>query len=285
MSDQEENQATEEQTDNLVDVLDDFNSEESVPTDEATGSSDDVVEDKGEGEEGTTEQREEAIQWLIDNKFKDNDKGKADLATAYRELQSKTDKERTESTNKAAQYEQLNKLDAYLRENPDVVQNLQSRISSDANDPPEKPEDYDILDEQIDGSSSATWRDEHDSYLIRKGSQSAKDEIGKFKQEIQMKQQHEAEVSELKDLGLDDGDIESFNSFMNNNDNLTNKNLVKIWKFLSPQNNEKTPTSKGKTKHTTAVASPGKAPVSDTDPETGEVDKFWNGIMDNSRKV
>ena len=290
MSDQEEKQATEAQ-DNLVDVLDDFN------VDEAKGEATEevAVEPQGSGEsgtpgsvgEGTTEEeREEAISWLIDNKFKDDDTGKTALATAYKELQSKTDKERNEYSDQAKKYEQLDKLDGYLRENPDVVKSLSERIKRDANDPPPKPEDYDILDEQIDGSASAEWRKQNDQYLINRGAMAAKQEIGQFKQEMHAREQQEAEVAELKGLGLNDSDIENFNSFMSDNNNLNNKNLVKIWKFLSQENSGNTVQKSGdKKKQTTAAASPGNDPVMDVDPGTKDVDQFWDGIMDNSRKV
>jgi|3_EtaG_2_1085321.scaffolds.fasta_scaffold02826_2 hypothetical protein len=295
MSDQEEKQATEETTDNLVDVLDEFNSGEEVKAEEVQDKeqgSDESKEPESVGEGKTETERQEAIQWLIDNKFKDDDKGKQDLAHAYKELQSKTDKERAETdkeraefTQQAQKYEQLDKLDGYLRDNPDVVKQLSERVKMDVDKPPPKPEEYDILDEQIEGSDSAKWREQNDQWLVNRGAQIAKDEIGQFKAEIQAKEQRESEINELKDLGLDESDIESFNTFMTDNSNLTTPNLVKIWKFLSQHKDGNSQKAAGRKEETTAAASPGKAPVTDVDPSSKEVDTFWDGIMDNSRKV
>lgn len=47
-------------------------------------------------------------------------------------------------------------------------------IAKNESGPPKKPEDYDILDESIDDSSSAKWRAEYDSWLISQGQQAAK---------------------------------------------------------------------------------------------------------------
>ena len=114
MSDDQKQQTEETGEDNLnvVDVLNDFNI--------TKGSSEEPQEEATQPEESNVETQEESNVstegWLIENKFKDDDEGRANLAKSYRELQSKSDKEKGELGKKADQFNRLEKLDTLLDE-------------------------------------------------------------------------------------------------------------------------------------------------------------------------
>ena len=121
---QEEKTVDTPQDDNLIDVLQDFNENAGL----APSSS-----DYESAEESTQEaqDRTEAVEYLINNKFQDTPEGRQALAKAYTELQSKTDKEKAEFQTKSEHYTRLDKLDGYLKENPEAVKLLQSRIAEE----------------------------------------------------------------------------------------------------------------------------------------------------------
>ena len=93
MSKKDNNTKPTEDNLNVVDVLTDFNTPKEQEGSEV--AEDTVVADSNEA---TTEQpketkkqesdRKDAVNYLIENKFTDDEKGKKDLANAYKELQS-----------------------------------------------------------------------------------------------------------------------------------------------------------------------------------------------------
>lgn len=272
-----EEQNVEQSEDNLIDVLDEFNTQK-------------------EGSEGvsteTEEQaqnRQEAVAYLIDKKFQDTPEGREQLATAYKELQSKTDKEKVAFNQKFEHYERLDKLDGYLKEHPESVKLLQSKITEEKEQlkgPPNKPEAYDILDESIDGSESAIWRDEYNEWLVEQGRMAAANEVQQFKNEIANRELARRDDQELTDLGLDANAKVEFRQFINDPGNLNNKTLVDVWKFLNgdgavmPSGEN---TADRKNLQTSAAAVSGKAPSAIT-PQSEELNKFWEGIMDTTSR-
>jgi len=272
-----EEQNVEQSEDNLIDVLDEFNTQK-------------------EGSEGvsteTEEQaqdRQEAVAYLIDKKFQDTPEGREQLATAYKELQSKTDKEKVAFNQKFEHYERLDKLDGYLKEHPESVKLLQSKITEEKEQlkgPPNKPEAYDILDESIDGSESAIWRDEYNEWLVEQGRMAAANEVQQFKNEIANRELARRDDQELTDLGLDANAKVEFRQFINDPGNLNNKTLVDVWRFLNgdgavmPSGEN---TADRKNLQTSAAAVSGKAPSAIT-PQSEELNKFWEGIMDTTSR-
>ena len=284
--------------DNLLAELDEFNTgsspeaeqEQPVETQEAVEQPAEVQETQPDEkvDKVEPEQNESEIeQWLIENKFKNDEEGKQKLADAYKQLQSKTDKERNEWSNQKEKFDKLAQLDDFLASNPDVVKNLTDSVQEkqkDMNAPPVKPEDYDILDESIDNSSSAKWRAEQDQWLIRQGATQAMMEVEKLKSELSESQAFDAETTELQKMGLSDTDVVEYRQFMADPNNVSQENLVEIWKTLSnkgnspqPKSNEQTP--KVKNKPNSAASVSGNAPQA-IEPEEKAVDDFWNGIME-----
>ena len=243
------------------------------------------VEDKSE--QPQSDEVAEIEQWLIENKFKDDNEGKVKLAEAYKQLQSKTDKERNEFATKEDKYAKLAQLDEFLAGNPDVVKKLTQEVQAKkeaSNAPPLKPDDYDILDESIDNSSSAQWRGEYDQWLIRQGSAQAIGEIEKLKSELSEAQAFDAETEELQKMGLSDTEVVDYRQFMADPNNVTQENLVNIWRTLAQRSGNSNPTPEGespkpKNKATSAAAVTGSAP-SAVEPEEKDLDDFWKGIME-----
>lgn len=291
------NQVEEMNEDNLMAELDEFNS----------GSSQEVEEPQQEAVETAKEEKTEEVQettsdekvdkepetqsqieqWLIENKFKNDEEGVQKLAEAYKSLQSKSDKDRNEWDSQKQKFDKLAQLDEYLAKNPDVVQKLTETVQEkqqDLNAPPAKPEDYDILDESIENSSSAQWRKQQDEWLIRQGAVQAMQEVEKLKSELSESQAFDAETIELQKMGLSDTEIVEYRQFMADPNNVTQENLVNIWKTLSNGHNSqpKTPIEtapKVKNKQNSAASVSGSAPAV-AEPEEKALDDFWKGIME-----
>ena len=152
------------------------------------------------------------------------------------------------------------------------------------NAPPVKPDDYDILDESIENSSSAKWRAEHDKWLISQGATQAMLEVEKLKSELSQSQAFDAETIELQKMGLSDTDIVEYRQFMADPNNVSQENLVEIWKTLSKKGNNSKPevaqqAPKVKNKQNSAASVSGNAPQA-IEPEEKAVDDFWKGIME-----
>ena len=103
----QKNQNEKMNEDNLMAELDEFNSgssqeAEEQPVEEQQADSQKAEEvqenqsDEKSDKEIPEEKNTEIEQWLIKNKFADDEEGKQKLVDAYRQLQSKSDKERNE---------------------------------------------------------------------------------------------------------------------------------------------------------------------------------------------
>tara|TARA_R110002110_G_scaffold116418_2_gene287919 strand:+ start:4712 stop:5563 length:852 start_codon:yes stop_codon:yes gene_type:complete len=273
----EENKTEILEKDNLIDVLEDFNDGNAPARDESEETNKEAQE------------RQEAVKYLIDNKFEDTPEGREKLAKSYTELQSKTDKDKAQFSEKSEHYGRLDKLDGYLKENPGAVKLLQSHISEEKEQlkgPPTKPDGYDILDEAIEGSESALWRDGYNTWLIDQGRVAAQEEVQNYKDDLAKQAVMRQDDEELSGLGLSDADKEEFRSFLTNPGNLTNETLVNIWKFLNSDGgvmpSGKTATRKNL--QTSAASVSGNTPSAIT-PQSEELDSFWDGIMDTTNRV
>jgi len=265
----------------MIDVLDDFNK----------GSSEETQPEESNVEtqpEEAIDNTKENVQWLIDSKFKDDEEGREKLAKSYRELQSKYDKDSNRSKEDQEKYERLEKLDGFLQENPEVVKTMKEKVDTIAkaeSGPPKKPEDYDILDESIDDTSSAKWRGEYDNWLITQGQKAAKEELNSYKAELDAAKQQAEEVGKLKEMGLSDEEIPDYYNFVTSDANLTTENLVKIYRYLKvdDSNTDSSTTQQPvPTKRTSAAAATGSTPPAKSN-DKKEVEQFWDGIMKFNR--
>ena len=295
MSEDQKQQVKEGGEDNLMAELDAFNegSPSEAPEDEAKAESPVAQEPTVDtadvkAEEAKPEEVSQVEQWLIENKFKNDDEGVSKLAEAYKQLQSKSDKERNEFQEKGDRYAKLDQLDNFLASNPEVVSKLSESVrdkQQELNEPPNKPDDYDILDESIDNSSSAVWRAGHDQWLIRQGAAQAVAEVEKLKSDLSESQAFDMETIELQKMGLSDTDVVEYRQFMADPNNVTQENLVNIWKTISQHNGNNPGKKVGdaepkpKNRQTSAASVSGNVP-SAVEPEEKAVDDFWKGIME-----
>ena len=298
MSENTTNETQIVQDDNLMSALNNFNAgvtgsqETEVEVEEPT-----TEESAQLSEEEITEQEEaveEVRKWLIDNKFEDSEEGRQKLADAYKNIQSAKDKAEGELREKSSKYEKLDKLDEWLKSNPKIVEMLQNEAEKqEANGPPEKPEDYDLMEESVEGSASNLWRKEYDEWLIEQGAQKAMQQFETVRQKENAVKAQEAEINELKSLGMTDDEIKSFYGFMQSPDNVTTSNMVKVWKVLSGKEKENAETSSdNKTKDSKKVlemekvqsgASVEGKPTPAKKPQDKELDDFMKGIMQFSK--
>ena len=203
MSENTTNETQIVQDDNLMSALNNFNAgvtgsqETEVEVEEPT-----TEESAQLSEEEITEQEEaveEVRKWLIDNKFEDSEEGRQKLADAYKNIQSAKDKAEGELREKSSKYEKLDKLDEWLKSNPKIVEMLQNEAEKqEANGPPEKPEDYDLMEESVEGSASNLWRKEYDEWLIEQGAQKAMQQFETVRQKENAVKAQEAEINELR---------------------------------------------------------------------------------------
>ena len=278
---QEEKAVEQPKEDNLIDVLSDFNESAGV-TSSLEGSDTEETNEQAQN-------RQSAVEYLINNKFQDTPDGRQQLAKAYTELQSKTDKEKTEYNQKTDHYGRLDKLDGYLKENPEAVKMLQSRIKDEKQSlagPPSQPEDYDILDEGTKGTTSNEWRDTYNQWLIDQGRDAAKKEVDGFKEDLAKQELARRDDQELTDLGLNGDDKDKFRKFLNDPGEMNNKTLVQVWRFLNGDG-AVMPSGNGAAKknlQTSAAAVSGNTPSAIT-PQSEELDTFWDGIMSTTNRV
>lgn len=277
--------------DNLVDVLNDFNTGEgSQSKTDGDGSEEEKMVDNTEVEESKSEEKGESKSWLIDNKFSNDEEGAKKLATAYKELQSLRDKENASPDKE--RFKKFKQLDKIIKQNPSVANAMQDeleRLANNQNSAPEKPEDYDILDEGIEGTESYKWRAAYDKYLVDMGRNAAKEEVDALRHEMAQKQAAQARILKLREKGLSDDDIKDYHMFMTDKKNLNDDTLVDVWKILTGKkdmatSNQETPISNAEPKRVTAAAVTGSAPEQ-AKPETKAKEEFWNGIMKSARKV
>jgi len=291
----QKNQNEQMSEDNLFNELDAFNNGSSSTEESAVETETQSAEESSEVQEAQadekkdkeeTQEESQIEQWLIENKFKNDAEGQKQLAEAYKQLQSKSDKERNEWNSQKDKFEKLEQLDNFLASNPEVVQKLTESVKEqqrDLNSPPVKPDDYDVLDESVDNSSSAKWRKAQDEWLIRQGAAQAMIEVEKLKAELNQSQAFDAETVALQKMGLSDTEIVEYRQFMQDPNNVSQENLVKVWKTLSQKNNNsnsetKQPVLKAKNKQNSAASVSGSAPNA-IEPEEKAVDDFWKGIM------
>lgn len=304
MSDKEVQKTEESGSDNQKDVMDslkEFNNpsaegSEEMEAKEAENKAKPQPEEKSDVEESPKETEESKVNWLIENKFRNDDEGRQKLADSYKNMQSMKDKAEKTLKSQEGEYDRLKQLDQFLQENPNVVNTLKSEVKKVAkteDSPPVKPEDYDILDEQIDGSSSQEWRGQHDKWLIKQGAAQAMQYVDDIRQKDANTQALQSEVNELKSLGMSDDEINSYYGWMDSPENVTTENKVKIYRILNgqvsqesigaeAQSNSSDTDIKEMSKNVSAGAVEGKAPATKTSFEK-EQDNWVSSIMQFSK--
>ena len=289
--------------DNLMGMLNTFNeipssSEEVKAENEIESEATETIELSQEEQEEITQKEEKAVEevkaWLIDNKFEDTEEGRSKLADAYKNIQSAKDKAEGELRDRSSKYEKLEVIDSWLQKNPNIVEKLQIEANKqEAGGSPQKPEDYEILEEASDGSSSQVWRQEYDQWLIDQGAKKAMNQFEGVRQKESQVKAREAEVNELKSLGMTDEEIQSYYGFMKSPDNVTTSNMVKVWKVLNgKQETANSPSEKEKANRTNVLemekvqsgASVEGKPTPVKKPQEKELDDFMKGILQFSKK-
>lgn len=297
MSENTTNETQIVEDDNLMSALSKFN--EGVLGSEETGvelQEPETEESAQLSEEEITEQEEaveEVKKWLINNKFEDSEEGRRKLADAYKNIQSAKDKAESELRDKSSKYEKLDKLDEWLKNNPNIVEMLQKEAQKEeADGPPQKPEEYDLMEESIEGSESNLWRKEYDDWLIEQGAKKAMQQFESIRQKENAIKARQAEINELKSLGMTEEEIKSFYGFMKSPDNVTTSNMVKVWKVLNGKENNNAETSSDKSKNSNKVlemekvqsgASVEGKPTPAKKPQEKELEDFMKGIMQFSK--
>jgi len=269
----------------MMDTLNEFNKGTDGSPDEDQADGNVSAEESADQQQQMTAQEQE--NWLIDNKFRDDPEGRGKLADSYKKLQSEKDRITNELGDKDGKYKQLDQLDTFLHENPEIVTKLRDEISnvSQGTKPPEKPEDFDPYEENVDGSSSQKYRQAYDQYLVRLGADEAKKELAGFRQELSAKEAVQAEEGVLRNLGLSNTDIKEYRDFINDPNIVTPENLVNIWRYMSEQRNKKTvpdepsanqPSGSGGRTSLASVSGVTPSPINSPTKEAGD---FMDGIM------
>lgn len=291
-----------ENQNNIMDELNKFNTpqaevgSEEVESKEAETKETSQPEEQSEVEESPKE-NSKPTEWLIENKFRNDEDGRMKLAESYKNMQSMKDKAESTLKSQEDEYKSLRQLDQFLKENPQVVDTLQKEVEQSqkkVNEAPAKPDDYDILDEQIENSSSQKWRQEYDQWLIKQGAAQAMQYVDDVRQKDAQTAALQAEVTQLKSMGMTDDEIQSFYGWVENPENVTLENKVKVYEILNGKvskesNNVETETTtssnkdiKEMSKNVSAAAIDGKAPAPKTTFEK-EQENWVSSIMQFSK--
>jgi len=290
-------------TGNVVDILAEFNKNKSPSRPEVTQEATEPIvaaEDTATKEETTVKAdatKAEVIDWIIENKFKDDADGRAALAKSYRELQSLSDKKSEEYKGKDKHYEGLGELEEWLIANPEAVHLIKDKYSGEnALEVPQKPEGFDALDIGVEGTVTDKWFQEVQDYGIKKGEIQAKAEVNALRSELEGKEAARlAKIDEEKSLvaaGLAESEIDEYSSFMRNPDMASKDNLVKIYRMLSgkdvaggdaqPNTQDSESLVKKANKTVSAAAVGGNTPVATR--ETERKENAIAGIMKHAKR-
>ncbi len=270
----------------MLDTLNEFNKGVPQGSPDENQTDGEVSEEKSVNSEVQMTEAE-AKTWLIENKFPDNEEGRSKLAESYKKLQSEKDKMSNDYQTKEEKYKQLDSLDTFLKDNPEVVSKMRNEIQkvSNATVAPEKPEDYDPYEENVPGSTSQQWRELQDQYLIRMGSEGAKQELNKFRQELQAEKATQAEIDTLNNLGLNNEEIQEYRDFINDPNVVTPENLVNIWRYMSGKRNNETASTNPKNSNLqgssgrTSIASVSGVTPSPKKSSDKQKEDFFDGLM------
>ena len=270
----------------MLDTLNEFNKGVPQGSPDENQTDGEVSEEKSANSEVQMTEAE-ARTWLIENKFPDNEEGRSKLAESYKKLQSEKDKISNDYQTKEEKYKQLDSLDTFLKDNPEVVSKMRNEIQkvSNATVAPEKPEDYDPYEENVPGSTSQQWRELQDQYLITMGSEGAKQELNKFRQELQAEKATQAEIDTLNNLGLNNEEIQEYRDFINDPNVVTPENLVNIWRYMSGKRNNETASTNPKNSNLqgssgrTSIASVSGVTPSPKKSSDKQKEDFFDGLM------
>lgn len=186
------------------------------------------------------------VKWLVKDKFKDDDDGRAALAKSYSEIQGKADKANTkiaEFEKTIAGLEPVKKLNDFILKDKQTMQFLKMRKdqietgkTGDVLEPPVRPTDYELLDTETPGTSSYDYAKklkEYDNTVLKQSMQKEfKDEIGKIKTSIADNLKTSKSTEDLHKalvgLGYSDEEIEDYEKFYSDPKNATIENTVEL---------------------------------------------------------
>jgi len=322
---EKENKTTDEQIveseiteDNLIEELIAFNSGEEGT--ESSKESDDMAESEGAEQEASAdstednaddtkletskdesveeESKEEDEAWLIKGKFRDDEKGRADMAKSYRDIQGMYDKTKNESNTLSKEVDDKVRFADWVARNPDAIEALKgvnegAKVKSgQTTGTPEKPEDFDSLDIFTEGTSSNEWyqsvRESERTSIIGDVMSAVKTEVDALEQEDTVRREQTAMHDYLKkEEGMSDDDIESYNKFMSSDDNVTPSNLVRVWRILTGQHGENETSGEEAQNVAPKNRPPSAAAVSGSTPPPPsakkEEDDFFKNLMQFSK--
>lgn len=285
---------------NLTDELVAFNKGESGESLESEEQEVDMAEsdneEVAEKTEGVTQESVE--QWLIDNKFKDDDEGKHKLADSYKNLQSEYDKLKNTSTVTDEAQEAI-EFATWVANNEEAREALTKVANKTVDSPVEVPDDFDQLELYTEGTSSNDW---WKAVQAKERERIRNEVVADVKGEFQKRDDAEREEAEARQMfkylsdeqGLSQDEISEYMDFIGKEDSYTPDNLVKLYKMSKgetpqPKTTTKGSESKAKTKSKTKVVPPvtGAAVFGGGNPSatpTEAVDELMESLMNNSKR-
>ena len=276
---------------NLVDELVSFNKGEESPEEGAVTN--EAESDNNEKVEESESQQESTEQWLIDNKFKDNDDGRQKLADSYKSLQSEYDKMRN-SPELPQDAQDAIKFAEWVANNDDARTALEGLVNSPEQSIVEIPEDFDQLDIYTEGTSSNDW------YKATQNQQRTemKDQIlSEVKSEFQQRDNKVQEEAEARNMyaylqaehNMDEAEVTDYLSFIKEEDNFSPQNLVSMYRTskgtqprtkTTTKHSESNPSRKELPAGVNAAVGGGSNPPASNNP----VDDLMKSLMGNSKR-
>tara|TARA_R100000656_G_scaffold14360_1_gene14344 strand:+ start:313 stop:1239 length:927 start_codon:yes stop_codon:yes gene_type:complete len=281
---------------NLTDELVAFNKESVEGSPEPEEESVDMAESDDNNEEVDTKTEEpspeEVSQWLIDNKFKDDDEGKHKLADSYRSLQSEYDKLKNTDSSMSKEAEDAIEFAKWVANNEDA----RNAINEVANKPEvsaiDVPEDFDQLEIYTEGTSSNEW---YKAVQSQQREQLRNEVLGDVKKEFDQRDNEVKERNEAREMvaylqsehDMDETEVSDYLSFIQDEQSFSTNNLVSLFKASKgsqPPNKNENPESKPRIKDIPAGVNAATAGGVNPPASKNPVDDLMDSLLGHSKR-
>tara|TARA_Y100000361_G_scaffold79289_1_gene70159 strand:+ start:23451 stop:24368 length:918 start_codon:yes stop_codon:yes gene_type:complete len=279
----------------LTEELVSFNKGESPDESEEPINKAESDENNEEVDTSNEEVKEDVVNWLIDNKFKDDNEGKVKLADSYKNLQSEYDKLRNESQSVSKEAQDALEFAQWVANNEDARNALNEVVNKPEVSQTTPPEDFDPLDIYTEGTSSNEW---YNSVQNQQREQLRNEIVSDVKKEFESRENQSRQEMEARQMisylqtehNMSDNDVNDYLEFIKDENSFSTNNLVELYKFSKginqpkTKNQEKNPESNSAVKDIPAGVNAATAGGSNPPASKDPVDSLMDSLLGNSKR-
>tara|TARA_R100000808_G_scaffold2927_1_gene10916 strand:- start:8744 stop:9652 length:909 start_codon:yes stop_codon:yes gene_type:complete len=249
-------------------------------------------DDNNEADKSEEEVKADVGEWLIDNKFKDDNEGKVKLADSYRHLQSEYDKLRNEGQSLSKEAEDALEFAKWVANNEDARNALNELANKPKEELSKPPEDFDPLDIYTEGTTSNEW---YNSFQAQQRDQLRQEIVSDVRQEFEQRDTQARQETEARQMvsylqsehNMSEAEVGDYLNFIKDENSFSTENLVQLYKTAKGQ-----PESTTKEKNPESVPAPKDIPAGVNAATTGgsnppasknPVDDLMDSLMGNSK--